>query len=276
MKGLIEFCQKNIRYSNTITDSDVIVFPYKIVDDKDPYLITLTKLAKTYGKPLLAFNIDDCPEKFNLPEECTVYRTNLTTYDKLKNEEPMVPIIDDMFRYNYIRSPKLSIGFCGHDLCGRRRYLNCLSNSGLETNFIVNKITYFDSKFKLIQGSNIDYRKKFKDNLEENLFIFCYRGYGNYSYRLYEILMMGRIPILVDTDCVIPYLQDALKEGLQMVIVDERDFNKDNLILERSIRNFYIKHREQLFEIQQRNRRVYEKMYSYYGFISKIINRYSC
>lgn len=48
-------------------------------------------------------------------------------------------------------------------------------------------------------------RLDFVQNMVQSDYILCARGTGNYSYRLYETLSMGRIPIIVDTDCVFPY-----------------------------------------------------------------------
>ncbi len=39
----------------------------------------------------------------------------------------------------------------------------------------------------------------------ESDYIVCVRGSGNYSIRLYETLCCGRIPVFVNTDCVLPY-----------------------------------------------------------------------
>jgi hypothetical protein len=36
-------------------------------------------------------------------------------------------------------------------------------------------------------------------------YIVCMRGGGNFSVRFYETLSMGRIPVVVDTDCLLPY-----------------------------------------------------------------------
>jgi hypothetical protein len=36
-------------------------------------------------------------------------------------------------------------------------------------------------------------------------YVLCARGIGNWSYRLYETLSLGRIPVFIDTDCVLPY-----------------------------------------------------------------------
>lgn len=47
-------------------------------------------------------------------------------------------------------------------------------------------------------------KKEFLSNIERNALTLCYRGQGNYSVRLYEVLAMGRIPILVESDFRLP------------------------------------------------------------------------
>ena len=48
-------------------------------------------------------------------------------------------------------------------------------------------------------------RREYIQNLEESDYALCVRGYGNFSFRFFEALSMGRVPLLVDTDCVLPY-----------------------------------------------------------------------
>jgi hypothetical protein len=48
-------------------------------------------------------------------------------------------------------------------------------------------------------------REEYVRNMVESDYILCSRGAGNFSYRLYETLSCGRIPVFVDTDCVLPY-----------------------------------------------------------------------
>jgi hypothetical protein len=48
-------------------------------------------------------------------------------------------------------------------------------------------------------------RREFVDNIVESDYVLCARGHGNFSYRLWETLSLGRIPVFVDTDCVLPY-----------------------------------------------------------------------
>ena len=46
--------------------------------------------------------------------------------------------------------------------------------------------------------------RSFFDNIYGTDYTLCVRGYGNWSYRFYETLACGRIPVFVDTECVLP------------------------------------------------------------------------
>jgi len=48
-------------------------------------------------------------------------------------------------------------------------------------------------------------RAQYVENLLTSDYVLCSRGGGNFSYRLYETLAAGRIPLFVDTDCVLPF-----------------------------------------------------------------------
>jgi hypothetical protein len=48
-------------------------------------------------------------------------------------------------------------------------------------------------------------RREFVENVIEGDYTLCARGDGNWSLRLYESLCLGRIPVFVDTDCMLPY-----------------------------------------------------------------------
>lgn len=271
MKGLIDFCKENIIYSTDIKKCNVIVLPYKLQSDKDPYLKKLSKLGKKYNKKVLTFFIDDSNKKFLLPKNCIVYRTSFSDVNKLKNERSIMPLVDDLFRCVYLNMPALSIGFCGQINCNRKMYLKYFYLSGLKTDFILRKATYFGSSFTQDkQQARDDYIK----NMENNIFIFNYRGYGNYSYRYYETLMMGRIPILVNTNCVIPYFDETIKDGISVIIVDESDFLKDENILKEKIEEFYKKNYLIMDQLQKKNRYIYEKYYTCNGFITNLINEY--
>ncbi len=45
----------------------------------------------------------------------------------------------------------------------------------------------------------------FRDNVLGSHYTLCPRGGGNWSYRFYETLCLGRIPVFFNTDCALPY-----------------------------------------------------------------------
>lgn len=83
----------------------------------------------------------------------------------------------------------------------RNRALNRLSRSPeVESRFVIRrKYTANQVSAKIGNSSNI-----FFSNIYETDYTLCVRGYGNWSYRFYETLACGRIPIFIDTDCVLP------------------------------------------------------------------------
>jgi Exostosin family len=46
--------------------------------------------------------------------------------------------------------------------------------------------------------------KTYRNHLLKNTYILCPRGVENYSFRFYETLSWGRVPVLIDTDMMLP------------------------------------------------------------------------
>lgn len=62
-----------------------------------------------------------------------------------------------------------------------------------------------------VHGPQPDFRCEYHARAWSSLHIaswdygLCVRGCGNFSSRLYETLSCGRLPVFVDTDCVLPF-----------------------------------------------------------------------
>lgn len=88
----------------------------------------------------------------------------------------------------------------------RFRLLERLASSiKVKTNFIIRKKHGGGIHFGR-EGSVLE--KEFFDNMVAVDYVLCYRGAGNFSVRFYETLAMGRIPIFVNTDCMLPLEQE--------------------------------------------------------------------
>jgi hypothetical protein len=124
-----------------------------------------------------------------------------------------------------------SIGFCGfvsnplmrtvyrmrgqarkaYGLSLRHRVLRSLENSELKTNFIRRQTFLACMRRKRSADAAIDQAKvrgEFLDNLLGSDYALCVRGAGNFSIRFYEALSAGRIPVLINTQCVMPFDRD--------------------------------------------------------------------
>lgn len=95
--------------------------------------------------------------------------------------------------------------------------------------------------------------KEFFENISNNLFTVCLRGFGNYSVRFFQTLAMGRIPILIETDGLLPF-EDKLPYDDLIVRVPY----SDRYAIDEYITDFLKgKSKEELIEIQTECRRLW-------------------
>jgi len=243
--GIIEICNNIFEYVETEDEADVVVIPYKF-----------NGTFPETDKPVLAFYNDDDSTTFDLPDNVKLFRTSLYASKRLPNEFSMPTVSPDYFRGNYLNNPELSVGYCGHTGHGRLQYLQLLHFSPIKTDFILRNGFWAPGVNKLVA------RNEYFKNISDNIFTFCYRGNGNFSYRFYETLMMGRIPVLIDTDCVFPIDIEGMcvycKQG-------------ENVI--EKIKNFYDS--RNLLEVQKNNRLVWETKMSPGGWLRSLKTEYN-
>lgn len=90
----------------------------------------------------------------------------------------------------------------GEDL--RIKALKVAGNSEcIKANFIIRTSSVFLGANSPEQRQKS--RQDYIDNLLNSDYILCCRGSGNFSFRVYETLSMGRIPVIIDTDSCFPY-----------------------------------------------------------------------
>ncbi len=80
-------------------------------------------------------------------------------------------------------------------------------------------------------------RVEFVNNINESDYTVCMRGGGNFSARFYETLALGRIPIFINTDCILPF-DELINYKDYMVWVEESELpfiNQKILTFHRSL-----------------------------------------
>ncbi len=106
----------------------------------------------------------------------------------------------------------------------RERALNALQkNTLIEPHFTAR--SSYSGHVATIQGSVADNRRQFVENLLGSDYALCVRGDANASVRFYEALSLGRIPLFLDTACVLP-LEDKINYRDFCVFVDWRDTDR--------------------------------------------------
>ena len=148
----------------------------------------------------------------------------------------------------------------------RKKILNKLDQiHKIKTNFI-RRDKYQGGIIK--NNENIEVlRTEFYNNIEESNYTISIRGTGNFSARFYETLAMGRIPIFINSDCILPF--SDLINWKEHIILIEKDkiCNMESKILE-----FHNNHNQESFKtLQNRNRKIWEKYFSFQGFFNQLI-----
>ena len=114
------------------------------------------------------------------------------------------------------------------------------------------------------------FRREFVQNCVESDYVLCARGGGNFSYRLYETLSCGRIPVFVDTDCVLPY-DSEIKWKDYCVWVDEKDIH----LVGEKIAEFHESLSIQQFEeLQRKCRKLWETYLCPEGFFANFYKHF--
>ena len=103
---------------------------------------------------------------------------------------------------------------------------------------------------------------EFRDNVLGSHYILCPRGGGNWSYRFYETLCLGRIPVFFNTDCVLPY-EPLINWRDYCVWVEGEDLDHTA----EAILRHYLSHSAESFaDLQSRCRQLWVEFLSLDGF----------
>jgi hypothetical protein len=112
--------------------------------------------------------------------------------------------------------------------------------------------------------------REFFGNIFDTDYTVCLRGNGNWSVRFYETLACGRIPIFIDTDCVLPF-EFALDWKECCVWLDRFDVSR----IADVVSDFHSQlTNEEFLELQLRCRRLWEDRLSLSGFMQHLFQHF--
>ena len=277
--------------------ADALLYPVEWESDCQEAR-AMEKLAKKYGKKLIVFHNSDGDHEIPL-ENALIFRTSLDASKRKPNEFALpgwsrdfakaylkgevrlrmkqeIPVvgytgyIDYYNAFSYVVNvlsrirawPKGNIG-----AYLRGEAVRSLSKNHLvRTNFILRNISGSAMSRLFSKEKNEAYRLEYVQNIIDSDYTLVIRGGGNFSYRLYEVLSCGRIPLFINTDCVLPF--DHIIDWKKYLIWVES--SEIGSIAEKVIDFHSSLSNEEFRELQTNARDLYEKWISPVGFYSNI------
>jgi hypothetical protein len=233
-----------------VKDCDYSVLPFKY-NESDKRVEVICNNAAKFNKQVIGIYNDDNEFAVTVPDNLILLRTSIGA-STIKHNERVCPVfVPDHFNDTYNVVDR--IGFCGYGYPYRRQALDIIKDQ-YNTDII-----YRDGFFGGSMSSKVHARREYYSNLCKNKYTFCMRGAGNFSYRFYEALSFGRIPVLIETDTILP-LHTKIDWSDHIITVD----NNIN-----SISNIRKKIEESNISMHN-NRALWEKYFTPQGFIRNL------
>lgn len=252
----------------TPENSDYFLIPHNFfyINNKR-YLADFVTLSKKHKKKILVFCYGDSDADINIPNSI-IFRTSQYEYKKKPNEIIMPAIADDLLEGRELtfrkKGDKPVVGFCGwadygsfhrqvvenikkfillvksivldknfffhiRGIMFRIKIINILTRSKfISTNFIVRDSFSGNEKTRKLSMENA--RVEYVENILNSDLSLAIKGDGNFSIRFYEILSLGRIPVLLDTNCILP-LEDVVDYKSFILRIDISDIQNTSEII---------------------------------------------
>ena len=226
-------CADGYDVSENIEEADICLYPIKYSND-DKFKKFFDH-ARAKNKKVIVFFNDDSAEEIPIePGQGYIFRTSFYGSSKKANEFALPGWSIDYGFEAQARTPSPSVGFCGFPFNNpvRASAISQLRSSDkVDAEFILRNEFFwgwdgtpesFDTATKV--------REEYVQNLKSSPYTLCVRGGGNFSYRLYESLNVGGIPVFVDTDCVLPF-EDEINWGAHVVWIPPHQVESIDTVL---------------------------------------------
>lgn len=234
-------------------ESDAFLFPYEYIPavELDEPTCAFLDLSEKLGKRLVVFYNSDFadPLMFSGAE---VFRTTAFCSERKPSEHGFPGWSVDFATYTggtitpLKKTGKPKISYCGYidyrNFSEQVRYaINkrkkplmyrygtelrgaavrvLQKNKNIETDFILR-----NGFWAAGETDKNEARRVYAQNMIASPYALVARGAGNFSYRLYEVLSCGRIPVFIDTDSVLPF-DEFIDWKKELVWINAQDRNR--------------------------------------------------
>jgi hypothetical protein len=113
-----------------------------------------------------------------------------------------------------------------------------------------------------------DYANGFSESFKRFPYFLVAAGHGNYSYRLYETMRAGRIPVFINTNCLMPCL-DKVEWKKLCIWIEESDIR---YLPEKILDFHHTIHPDDFCQLQTQIRETYHNYFTQEGFYRYFLN----
>lgn len=226
-----------VRLTDNAEESDYILFPYFLdsLFDFIGYLnlieyINNLPYFKQFEEKHIFFLNHDLSIPFHLIS--LFFRSSIEASSKDISAISLPHPVEDLFHVSHFEFEKCKydVSFVGYIGSSHIRFP--LIKSILQTKRnIRHQIKVFPAFHgHLDEETQILHKIFFKESLRDSLTVLCPAGTGKNTIRFFEVMSMGRIPILVSDDCVLPF-EDIIDYSSFILRIDENQVEKADDII---------------------------------------------
>jgi hypothetical protein len=142
------------------------------------------------------------------------------------------------------------------------------ASAQVRTSFIVRDSYFGGADLNPAMKSTI--RMEYIHNILDSDYVLCVRGWGNFSFRFFEAMSLGRVPVLIDTDCVLPFDFVHHYQNLCVIVPEDKVHQIDQHVSE-----FHACFDERTYKLhQERIRAFWVEWLSAEGFFRHLSNHW--
>ncbi len=275
-----------------LEEAQVIVCPGEWRAD-NPKILELYNIACERNLPFIIFFNNDSDEAIFL-DKTIIFRTSLFRSKRKKNEFAFPAwSVDFIKNYNDGKlrlKTKTALPVVAYT--GYIDYANLggMIEFGLKRIMARNKNSYIGAELRgkairkmasdhrlnckfifrngFLGGCASDLRREYAENMLSADYVLVARGAGNFSYRFYETLSCGKIPVFLDTDCALPF-DDMINWHDYCVWIDAKEVSR---IGDRIVEFHESISEKKFIDLQKNIRALYEEWISPYGFYKNALD----
>ncbi len=228
--GLVRAFQQHFQIVNRLSEADVVLCAYDI--SEHPAAAWEVSEAARANQKSAFFHSQSDDIRPTRAVHGLVYRSSVKGKSRKSHERIATGCVPDLTLERPAHmaqwtawTDRPTLGFMGHVTNGfrslgyirkgwqhfhgfrlRDRVLRAFENSELAVTSFTRRSTNLGPPLAGITGDDLRraMREAYVESVFSSSYSLCVRGAGNWSYRFFEALSAGRIPVLIDTDCALP------------------------------------------------------------------------